>query len=203
MGVEPTDISDRVKSSIIRRWKRIFLGIYLAFTCSVSLLALLSIVAVHCGAYHIPIKGERIGITADDPKQLGDCHRKLKRLMTDLHRQTVHLQAKALRFDVDPSVEWSKWSDGWRNRWRVINWRCRLSDLSGQEDKPEINNMASIHMALDELQLSYTGVMNTFVDRNKNRLHKLQDDFANVRKMIERRRSSISQTRSRSHGAKR
>lgn len=174
---------------MIRQWKRIFFIIYLAFTIAAVLVAFFSILAVHLGATQAPIrKGRRIKSKAEDPKELRDCHRRLKKLATELHRETFTLQAKALRFETNPAVEWRNWSAGWKHRWRYLDYRCRLSELADTGASNEIDKMAAIHRSLEELQLSYSGVVESFVERYVSRLHTLKEELSFVRAMIDRRK---------------
>ena len=45
---------------IIAKWRKVFLGIYLAFVASACVVTLFSILAVHWGAGGVPIKSRRI-----------------------------------------------------------------------------------------------------------------------------------------------
>ncbi len=85
----PADSSEKT----VRLWRRIFLGLYLAFTLGACLLAFLSILAYQLGAHEPPVKrGRRIMASADNPKELRDCHKRLERLATELHKETFTLQ---------------------------------------------------------------------------------------------------------------
>ena len=186
----PTQSPEEQAARIIARWRRIFLGLYLAFVVGAILVTFSSVVSVHAGVYRVPIAGKRIGPKADDPKELRDCIKRLDRLLTDLHKETFTLLARAQRFEIDPLAEWSNWSRDWQHQWKALDYRCRLSELSGQASSPEIDKMANIHAALDELHISYTGVVNTFADRYVDRLRKLKKEVDEVRAMIDRRRRS-------------
>ena len=48
--------------------------------------------------------------------------------------------------------------------------------------------MATIHQSLEELRLSYSGVVDSFVDRYVSRLHNLKEELSFVRAMIDRRK---------------
>lgn len=170
-----------------RLWKRVFTGIYIAFTVSVCIVTLCSVLAALAGGRAIPIKGRQISARADNPRELRNCHKRLERLRTSLHREVFTLQAKALRFDVDPAIEWRNWSHSWRGRWRRLNHRCRLEELGGRGVSQEIDKMAAVHVALDELRLSYSEVMNSFVERYMKRMRKLRMELAEVRSMIDQR----------------
>lgn len=168
----------------VRRWKRIFFGIYLVLTGCIVVWAFCSIVMALFGDRPLPVKGPRISPAADNPRELRACQEELGHLLTDLHRDTFQLQAMALRFDLDPASEWGNWSKAWRFRWNAVDWRCRLSSLSGQGISPAIDAMAQIHGELDELQISYSGVVNNFIERYVERLYKLKNDLDAVQKMI-------------------
>ncbi|MFH1130039.1 MAG: hypothetical protein V1754_01810, partial [Pseudomonadota bacterium] len=95
--------------------------------------------------------------------------------------------AIALKYDTDPATEWRNWSGGWRFRWRALNRRCRLNQLAGAGVSEEIDKMYEIHSSLAELQLSYTDVMDRFVEQYVERLQKLRLELKEVRSMIDRR----------------
>jgi hypothetical protein len=171
----------------VRRWKRILLGIYLLFTGVAVIWAFASLVAFNCGGHAVPVKGPRISPAADNPKELRACHKKLERLLTDLHEETFALQANALRYRTDPAAEWRNWSEAWKLRWQALRWRCRLDELGGSGVSPAIDQMAAIHAALEELRLSYTGLVDTFIERYTERLQNLRKDLAAVRTTIDRR----------------
>jgi hypothetical protein len=174
---------------IISRWRKLFLGIYLFFVVVSVLVTFFSVLAFHLGVHKVPVKGTRIAAAADDPKELRDCHKRLSRLMTDLHKETLSLLAHSQRFETHPAKAWEDWSRDWRHRWRVLDHHCRLSEVTGS---PEIDKMARIHQALDELHISYTGVVKNFAERYVDRLRSLRDEVASVRAMIDRRRKSRS-----------
>lgn len=158
------------------------------FTFGAVVLTAVSVLAVTFGGEALPpVKGPRIGAQGDTPDEIRACHRDLERLLTDLHKETFFIQAKALRFDTDPATEWRNWSEAWRGRWRTLDWRCRLSELSGR-GKPAIDRMAAIHSTLAELQLSYSGVMDRFIETYSDRLRRLRKDLSEIRSMIDRDR---------------
>jgi len=136
----------------------------------------LSILQVHAG-FHRPkqaFKGEKINVRADKPDELRRCHRDMEHLLRDLHDQTFALQAKALKFDINPATEWRNWAQAWRKRWSIIGSRCRLDELSGSGTSQEIDTLGQIHNALSELQLSYTDVMDRYIERFARRLREQQ-----------------------------
>jgi hypothetical protein len=157
------------------------------FTFGAVVLTAVSVLAVTFGDPLPPVKGVRIGEQGDNPDEIRACHHELERLLTDLHNETFAIQTKALRFDTDPATEWRNWSEAWRGRWRNLDWRCRLSQLSGR-GKPVFDRMAAIHSTLAELQRSYSGVMDRFIDTYSDRLRRLRKDLSEVRSMIDRER---------------
>ena len=174
----------------IRRWRRAFLGIYLTVTVGAGLLALLSMLSVHLGVRElIPVAagGPVIRATANEPKELRACHRELERLLLSLHEETFVMQGRALKYKIDPAAEWHNWSNAWRGRWQTVQRRCRLRELGGAGVSKEIDRMAAIHDGLGELQLSYTGVMDRFLERYVDRLRRLRADLTAVRDMIDHR----------------
>ena len=149
-----------------------------------------SVLAVHCGLYRVPVKGRQISANTPKIKELRRCHRKLERLMTDLHNETFGLQARALNFDMNPAAEWLNWSKSWRHQWRSINWKCRLEELSSNSKYPEMAKMSSIHQELDELHFSSTEIVSSFIERYADRLRDLRADLTSVNSIIELRKSS-------------
>jgi hypothetical protein len=181
-------IEDPRAEQTVRRWRRAFLGIYLAFTAGAILIAFFSILAVHCGGRPAGIQGPRIREDGSDSRELRRCQADLDRLLRDLHREAFTVQSKALRFDTDPGSEWQNWSAAWRRRWQMLDYRCRFGALSGKASSPEIEKMASIHRTLDELQFAYGGLVARFAGTYVDRLRTLRAQLEDVRKMIDRRR---------------
>lgn len=173
----------------VRAWRRLFIGVYLVFTAGATLVALLSILAVHCG-YRTPakIKGARISADADKPEELRSCHKELVGLLGELHSKTFALQADALKYRTEPVTEWRNWSASWRHRWEAVGVRCRLSELAGAGVSQPIDRMETVHAALAELQLAYNDVAERFIDGYVERLRQLRADLAAVRQMIDSRR---------------
>lgn len=152
-------------------------------------MVLSSLLAVQCGLYRVPVmRGQQIGRDAQNPKELRDCHHRLSALLVDLNRETFTLLGRAQRFATEPAAEWQNWSRDWRHRWKVLDYRCRLSEPSSRTASPEIDKMAHIHAALDELHISYTGVVSNFAERYVDRLRALKKEVDAVRAMIDRRR---------------
>jgi len=195
-GVEDTVSNTTTYSAegarTVRRWRKIFTGAYLAFTVAAAGWALLSLLAVHCG-YYVPSEpqGPRIGVAADDPAELRRCHRSLERLLVDLHDTTFSLQARALKYDIDPATEWRNWSRAWTQRWRQVNHRCRLSE-PGDGPRPILERMRPVHAALAELQLGYSGVVDRFIERYADRLRQLRSELRTIRALIDRQRKRRS-----------
>lgn len=187
----------------INRWKRTFLGTYLAFTLGAVFLAFFSILAVQCGARPVSPRGPRIGESANSPAELRQCHHDLERLLADLHREAFTVQAKALRFNTDPASEWRNWSAAWELRWRSLDWRCRFGDLAGTQKIPEIERMAAVHATLEELHLSYSGLVDRFVDTYAARLHKMRTELSEIRTLIDRRSPAPPPTHAEPTGATR
>lgn len=162
------------------------MGIHLTVTAGVALWVLFSLIVALGGTRSAAAKGPRISAAADKPEELRRCNRLLEGLLTDLHRETFAIPTTALRFDTDPSAEWRNWSRTWRMRWRALAWRCRFDDLAGSGTSEAIDTMAEIHSALDELQRSYSGVVDTFIERHLERLRALRKSLTQVRNLIDR-----------------
>lgn len=173
----------------VRAWRRLFIGVYLVFTAGATLVALLSILAVHCGFRTPPkIKGDRISARGDKPEELRSCHKELVELLGELHNKSFALQADVLKYKVEPVAEWRNWSASWRHRWEAVGVRCRLADLAGTGVSAPIDRMEGIHAALAELQLAYTDVAERFIEGYVERMRQLRADLAAVRRMIDSRR---------------
>jgi hypothetical protein len=180
--------SDNSKK-IIRRVRRFFIGLYLLFTFGAILLTFFSIVAVHYRWRSTSRNnGPRIHATADDLAELRSCFSDLSNLFNDLHRKTLAIVGQDLRAETNPATEWLDWSNTWRLEWRSVEWRCRLNELAGKGISQEIDQMATIHLTLDQLQLSYGEMIDNFIEKHVERLRKLRQDLNHVQQMIERRR---------------
>jgi hypothetical protein len=188
----PDGSEDPRAAKTVRRWRRAFLGIYLAFTFGAVLVAFMSTLAVHCGGRSLASlphhKGPRIRTDAADPNELRGCQAELDRLLRELHREAFTVQQKALRFDTDPASEWTNWSAAWRARWQALDYRCRFSEGGGKTRSPEIDKMANIHKALEELQFAYSGLVSSFAGTYVDRLRHLRSQLQEVRESIDRRK---------------
>jgi len=184
---EPQKTEGQAQSSAARLGRKTFLWGYIAFTSVMALWMTLSVLQVHAGFHkpRQPFKGEKISVRADNPDELRRCHRDIQHLLRDLHDQTFTLQAKALKFDINPATEWRNWTQAWRKRWSIIGSRCRLDELSSTSQ--EIDALNQIHDALSELQLSYTDVMDRYIERFSRRLREQQLQLERVSKQIEGR----------------
>jgi len=191
-----------IEEKTVRPWRRAFLGLYLAFTLAAILTTFFSVLVANCGGSPVPEGGPQISPGGQDPADLRGCHKDLERLLSDLHREAFTVQGKALRYDTDPGAEWRNWSQEWRLTWRSLGWRCRFDELGGKEMSPEIDQMAAIHRQLEELQLSYSGLVEKFVDTYVDRLRKLRKELGQVRDAIDRRKpGGASPARSETSGA--
>lgn len=183
---DPARETDPSEERTVRRWRRAFFGIYLAFTFAAVVLTFFSVLAVQCG-WHTPLPtGPQIDPNGNNPAELRTCHRDLDRLLRDLHKEAFTVQARALRFDTNPATEWRDWSRQWQLRWRTIAWRCRFRELAGQGTSPAIDRMAAVHSALDELHLAYSGQVDRFIEAYVQRLRKLSKELGEVRATIDR-----------------
>jgi hypothetical protein len=178
----------------IRRWRKIFLGIYIAFTSSAIVLTFLSILVYHWGGRPFPVHGPQISFHGNNPEELRSCLNDLNRLLSDLHKETFTVQARALRFDTDPETEWRNWSADWKLRWQSLRWRCRLEQQSDESTTPIIKRMAKIHLDLEELQFSYGGVVDKFVNRYIERLRNMRSELSSIHALIDREKHPVNIT---------
>jgi hypothetical protein len=181
-----TELSSQVTSNekTVRLWRRIFIAIYSTFTAAVVGLGYISIILFHCGERPRSQHGPQIGVHKDNSEELLACHRDLMRLLTDLHKEAFSLQARSLRLSMDPTAEWENWSSDWKLRWENIGWRCRLSDGESQKNNVIIEQMATIHGELENLQLSYSGLVHNFTEKYLARLQNLMHELSSLRAMI-------------------
>ena len=183
---EPLEKAQR----IIRTWRRIFLAFYLTFVLVAVLVVFFSVLMGQFGTPPPPLKGRRIDDQARNVKELLGCQKRLKRLLMGLHQETVSLLLRAQRFDTQPATEWTNWSLDWRYRLRLLDYRCRISELSGKGVSQEIDRMARIHTSLSQLHTSYTRVVvDDFTGRYFDRLRKLKHEVEHVRTLLDRRSS--------------
>ena len=179
-------MSDKTKTTGEIAGRRVFLALYVAFISAFGIWSLVSVLAVHLGLHkdELHFSGPLISAQADNPAELLRCHKDLDQLLGELHQETFSIQAKALKFNFDPAAEWRNWSPGWIRRWKIVGRRCRLSDLRGRGVHHAIDALADIHGALEELQLSYTGVMDRFVENYSERLRTLKHKLGVIPAMI-------------------
>jgi len=180
-----SDTSDRAAKTE-RRWRRVFLGLYLTITTAACVVAFFSVLAVHCGGRPLAAQGPRIHADARDPRELRACQADLERLLRELHLEAVSVQGKALTLDTDLVAEWRAWSGDWQTRWRAVDYRCRLHELAGRGVAPEIDKMAEIHSDLDELQFAYAALVGKFAGTYTDRLRRLRNELREVRQLIDR-----------------
>lgn len=185
------------------RWQRVFLGAYLLFTAGAISLTTISIVTVLLDKYPQEGQGPRISTRADKLPELRGCHKDVQRLLRDLHKEAFTVQARALRYDIDPMTDWGNWSTGWMKRWHAVDWRCRLSDLQDTDVSPVIHRLAGVHQALQELQISYGGVVQQFSTKYIERLRNFKRDLSDIRVMIEKRKQGLRPKQSNTIGVKR
>lgn len=170
----------------VRRWRIGVQAAHLAGTIALCAWVVASVVATHAGAYESrPAASEpRISSSADNPEELSDCQIRLQRLLNELHQEAFTLQARAVRFGFDPAGEWANWTEAWRWRWQLVAHRCRLDELANQGVSPALDLLAEVHRALSELQVSYTEVVDRFVDRYLERLRHLNQQLTRARALI-------------------
>ncbi|MCB9558338.1 MAG: hypothetical protein H6707_19645 [Deltaproteobacteria bacterium] len=177
----------RAEKRAVKVWRRVFTGIYLSVTIAAILWTAASLFAFHAGYYRPVVVGKkRISAAADRPDELRSCHTRIDRLLSDLHHKAFSLQARALKYEIHPASEWRNWSQGWKHRWRTVAFRCRLQELAGEKAHPLISRLAEVHDSLAELHLSYSGVVNRFVERYTERLAALRSELQAIRAAIDR-----------------
>ena len=161
------------------------MGVYLVFTLSIVVWTTASLVVANFGERTGKIKGPRIKATANDPKQLRKCIKNLARLLDDFEKESLTLQGRALKYDMNPQAEWKNWSKRWKTRGNKLSYRCRLDELSGADVNPAIDKMAEIHLALGDLHSSSTSVVNGYMGHYVKRLRTLRTKMSAVRTMVD------------------
>jgi hypothetical protein len=166
----------------------------LGITAIAFIWSFISVLSVHCGfSRNEPVfRGRRINATANDPGELRRCHRDVAGLLSRLHRKSYELQARALKYKTDPAVEWRSWSRAWRQRWQVVDHRCRLSELGGTGKSPVIDKLHHVHRELDRLQHAYDGVIDRYIKHHARRLKRLRGTLRAIRDTIERRKAKAA-----------
>ncbi len=162
------------------------MGVYLVFTLTIAAWTTASLVAANFGKRPVTIKGPRIKVTADDPKELRKCFKHLRRLLDDFEKESLTLQSRALKYDMNPDAEWTNWSQRWKVRGNKLSFRCRLDELSGADVNPAIDSMSEIHLALGELHTSSTSVVKGYMGHYVKRLRTLRKKMSAVRTMVDR-----------------
>lgn len=171
----------------VRLWKRLMMRLYLAFTAAIALWTLASLTAANFGGQPVSQKGWRIQASASEPKELRKCLKFLDRLLNDYQKESLTLHHNALKYKIDPRVEWRNWSQRWKTEWHKLEWRCRFNDLPGSGVSPAIDEMAEIHLALNQLQASTSTVITTYVEQHVERLRALRHKMTAIRTRIDRR----------------
>ena len=169
----------------VRLWKRLLIGVYLVFTLFIVAWTTASLVVANFGEPTVKLKGPRIKASADDPKELRKCIKNLQRLLDDFEKESLTLQGRALKYDMNPDAEWSNWSERWKMRGNKLSYRCRLDELSGAEVNPAIDKMAEVHLALGDLHNSSTSVVKGYMGQYVKRLRTLRKKMSAVRTMVD------------------
>ncbi len=162
------------------------MGVYLLFTLVIVVWTTASLVMANFGGRTPGHKGPRIKATADDPKQLRKCIKNLTRLLDDFEKESLTLQGRALKYDMNATAEWRNWSERWKTRGNKLSYRCRLDELSGNDVNPAIDQMAEIHLALGDLHTSTTSVVNGYMETYVKRLRTLRKKMSAVRTTVDR-----------------
>ena len=114
------------------------------------------------------------------------CERDLGILLEDLHKKAFSLQAHALQGDRDLRREWARYARGWRERWGEVGRRCRLAEFADNASYPALGLLAQAHAEMDELAHVYSGLVNTFADRQEERLQSVRHKLRSARQALRR-----------------
>ena len=157
----------------------------MTFTLAVVLWVSGTLIVANFAPPAAELKGRRIKPTGDDPRELRRCLGRLARLLDDFERESLTLQGKALKYDMNPVTEWQNWSRRWKMRGRRLEYRCRFRELSGSKNQA-VNDMAEIHLALNDLHVTSTSVVSSYMEQYVIRLRTLRKKMTAVRTTIDR-----------------
>lgn len=166
----------------LRRWRRAFTGLYLTYTLGACVLAFFSILLSLTREHAVKLRGPEI--RPDNARHVLVCERDLGILLEDLHKQVFSLQAHALAEDRDLRREWARYDKGWRERWGEVGRRCRLAEFASDARHPALGFLAQAHAEMDELAHVYTGLVDTFADRQEERLQSVRHKLRSARKAL-------------------
>lgn len=169
--------------------KKAGMYVYILLTCAATLWVFISVLAVHCGFSRTQpmVKGKQIDAKASNLKEIRHCHRQIESLLENLHRETLLIQTRALKFNTNPQAEWKNWSEAWRAKWNVIDHKCRLNELHGRDTHTTIDSLYDVHKELAKLERAYNGVMDRFIHHHVDRLVKLRNKLRVIRNTIEKK----------------
>lgn len=165
-------------------FRRLFLGLYLAFTFGTCLWATASIVVALLRER--PIKLMRPLIDPNKPADLLRCERDLRALVEDLHRHVFAVQMAELEKETEFNREWMRFSDRWRDRSAEVGRRCRLDEQLGNAPTQALSRLADAHSEIDELATAYASLLKSFEDRYLDRLRTIRIALDQARKAAKR-----------------
>jgi hypothetical protein len=151
-----------------RGWRRAFTGLYLAYTLGACVLAFFSILMSLTRERAVQLRGPQI--RPDNARHVLVCERDLGILVEDLHKKAFSLQEHVLSGTRDLRQEWARYAGTWRDRWGEVGRRCRLAEFRSDPRYPALELLAEAYAEMDELEHVYAGLVQTFADRQEERL---------------------------------
>ena len=166
----------------LRRWRRAFTGVYLTYTLGACVLTFLSILLSLTREHAVKLQGPEI--RPDNARHVLICERDLGILLEDLHKKAFSLQEHALPESRDLRREWARYTKTWRERWGEVGRRCRLAEFASDPTHPALELLAQAHAEMDELAHVYSGMVQSFVDRQEERLQSVRHKLRSAREAL-------------------
>jgi len=171
----------------LRSWRRAFTGLYLVYTLGACLLAFFSILLSLTREHAVALRAQQI--RPDNARHVLLCERDLGILLEDIHKKTFSLQEHVLEGTRDLRGEWLRYERGWRERWSEVGRRCRLGELGGDTRYPALGLLAQAHAEMEELAHVYSGLIETFADRQEERLESVREKLRSARQELRKRKA--------------
>lgn len=116
----------------------------------------------------VPLPASALSEDRPDPRELLACNEMVLELLTSMGDETGALLAAPTKSPPNQgdrgelSSEWSDFSRKWRDRWDVVNARCRFSELADARLGVAYDRMAQVHSDLPTMRLKYQSLLVRF-----------------------------------------
>lgn len=181
------------KPSEFKRYRQALTALYLGTAGAAFLLLTASVVRELLFRRPV-VELPHAAFTDEDPnpEDLLACNDMVRELLVDLSARSCDLLAAPTR-DLPTtgdrgaiSSEWSDFSRNWRDRWDVINARCRFSDLSDSTLGVAYDRMAQVHGDLPTMRLKYQSLIVRFDEEQAAEL-------AEMRRALDQSRAALAE----------